>query len=79
MVVEVVSPSTASQDYVKKLNLYEKYLIKEYWIINSQNNNVFIYKLDENKLYSEVKVYDIKDKIPVSIFKDLIIDLSSID
>lgn len=79
MVVEVVSPSTASQDYVKKLNLYEKYLIKEYWIINTQNKNVFIYKLDDNKQYSEVKVYGIKDKIPVGIFKDLIIDLSVIE
>lgn len=79
MVVEVVSPSTASQDYVKKLNLYEKYLIKEYWIVNPKNNNIFVYKLDENNQYSEVKVYDIKEKIRVGIFKDLVIDLSNIE
>jgi Uma2 family endonuclease len=79
MVIEVVSPSTASQDYVKKLNLYEKYLIKEYWIVNPKNNNIFVYKLDENNQYSEIKVYDIKERVQVGIFKDLIIDLSQIE
>lgn len=78
LVIEVVSPSTASQDYVKKLNLYEKYSVKEYWIVNSLNNNIFIYKLDEHNQYSEVKVYNIRDRIQVGIFKDLIIDLSEI-
>lgn len=61
MVIEVVSPSTASQDYVKKLNLYEKYAIKEYWIVNPKNSNIFVYKLDQNNQYSEVKVYDMKE------------------
>jgi Uma2 family endonuclease len=79
MVIEVVSPSTASQDYVKKLNLYEKYAIKEYWIVNPNNNNIFIYKLDENKQYSQVKVYDIKEKIKVGIFDDLVVDLANIE
>jgi Uma2 family endonuclease len=79
MIIEVVSPSTASLDYVKKLNLYEKYLIKEYWIVNPKNNNIFVYKLDENGQYSEVKVYNIKDKVQVWIFKELLIDLSNIE
>jgi Uma2 family endonuclease len=61
------------------LNLYEKYLIKEYWIVNPKNNNIFVYKLDENSQYSEVKVYDIKERVQVGIFKDLIIDLSQIE
>lgn len=78
MVIEVVSPSTVSQDYVKKLNIYEKYAIREYWIVNPKNNNVFVYKLDENKQYSEVKVYDIKDKIKVGIFDNLVIDLNKV-
>ncbi|WP_242834218.1 Uma2 family endonuclease [Clostridium pasteurianum] len=78
MVIEVVSPSTASLDYVKKLNLYEKYGIKEYWIVNNKNNNIFVYKLDEIKQYSEVQVYNINDKIKVGIFDNLVIDLKEI-
>lgn len=78
MIIEVVSPSTASQDYVKKLNLYEKYEVKEYWIVNPKSGNILIYKLDGNRQYSEVKVHNIKDKIQVGIFKDLIIDLTHI-
>jgi Uma2 family endonuclease len=78
MVIEVVSPSTASQDYVKKLNLYEQHEIKEYWIVNPKNSSIFVYKLDVNKQYSEVKVYNIKDRVEVGIFDNLSIDLSSI-
>jgi len=78
MVIEIVSPSTASQDYVKKLNLYEKYGIKEYWIVNHKNNNIFVYTLDNNGQYSEVQVYNIKDEISVGIFDKLVIDLKQI-
>jgi len=78
MVIEVVSPSTVSQDYVKKLNLYEKYGIKEYWIVNHKNNNIFVYTLDNNGQYSEVQVYNIKDAISVGIFDKLVIDLKQI-
>lgn len=78
MIIEVVSPSTASMDYVKKLNLYEKHLVKEYWIVNPKNNNVFIYLLDDDHQYSEVKVFNIKEEIKVSIFKDFTIRLNEI-
>jgi len=34
MIVEVVSPYNPSSDYVRKLNLYEQFKVREYWIVN---------------------------------------------
>ena len=50
MIVEVVSPSNSRDDYVKKLNLYEQFKVKEYWIVNPTKKNIFVYKLDEKEL-----------------------------
>lgn len=35
MIVEVVSPYNSRDDHIKKLNLYEQFKIREYWIYRS--------------------------------------------
>ncbi|WP_342455525.1 Uma2 family endonuclease [Caloramator sp. Dgby_cultured_2] len=45
MIIEIVSPSTASIDYIKKLNLYEKFKVKEYWIVNPIEKIVIVFCL----------------------------------
>lgn len=42
MIVEVISPFNPSNDYVRKLNLYEQFKVKEYWIINPMRKNIHI-------------------------------------
>ena len=42
LIVEVVSPSNDSDDYVKKLNLYMRFGVKEYWIVSPKNKKVGI-------------------------------------
>lgn len=56
-IIEVVSPSNASIDYVKKLYLYEKFYVKEYWIINPETEHILVYILNENNQYSEPYIY----------------------
>ena len=34
MIVEVVSHYNPNNDFIRKLNLYDKYKVKEYWIVN---------------------------------------------
>ncbi|GAW30543.1 Uma2 family endonuclease [Carboxydocella sp. JDF658] len=45
LVVEILSPSTASIDYIKKMALYEKYGVKEYWIVSPKSRTVQIFAL----------------------------------
>ena len=50
LVVEVLSASTAKRDRVEKLQLYEKYGVKEYWIVNPYGKSVDVYHLTDGKL-----------------------------
>ena len=75
MIIEIVSPSNASNDYVRKLYEYEKYQVKEYWIVNPIEKNVFVYTLNNNT-YGAPKVYTFKDKVKVNLYNNLSIDFN---
>ncbi|MBU9721279.1 MULTISPECIES: Uma2 family endonuclease [Bacillaceae] len=50
-IIEILSPSNQSHDLVTKLNLYMKYGVKEYWIINPMQNFIMVYTLDDDGKY----------------------------
>jgi Uma2 family endonuclease len=61
MVIELLSPSNAYYDLRAKLQLYEKYGVKEYFIVDPEDNMVIAYKLTEGRykeLYREYKKID---------------------
>ncbi|WP_040329815.1 Uma2 family endonuclease [Clostridium ihumii] len=78
MIIEIVSPSNASHDYVKKLFLYEKYGVKEYWIVNPMEKVVSIFSFNGQR-FGEPKQYTFDDKIKVNIYNDLDIDFKSLN
>ena len=73
-IVEIVSPSTSSHDYIRKLNLYAKAGVKEYWIIDPRTEKVFVYHLDQADVNADS--YTFQDKIKVNIYDDLWIDFA---
>lgn len=75
-VIEIVSPSNSDHDYIKKLKLYIKAGVREYWIVNSETRTVAVYKLGEGNLVPES--YSFSDTIPVGIYEDFQIQLSSL-
>ena len=78
LIIEIVSPSSASIDNIKKLKQYEKNGVKEYWIVHPIYKIVTIYKIMENGLYGKPENYSEEDKIEVELLKGLIVDLSLI-
>ncbi len=56
-IIEIVSPSAPSMDYVKKLQLYEKHKVKEYWIVNYLRQDIMVYQLQEDGEYSAPETY----------------------
>jgi len=75
-IVEIISPTTSSHDYVKKLNLYMAAGVREYWIVNPLNQSVYVYQLEKNQF--ETTAYSFQDKIKVGIYDDLFIDFEDI-
>ena len=76
-IIEIISPSTSSHDYVRKLHLYAEAGVREYWIVNPMKQNVFVYFFEQNHL--EVEAYTFQDEIKVNIYDDLVIDFKEID
>lgn len=56
-VIEVLSPSTASHDQIRKLALYEKHGIPEYWLAHPTDKIVTIYRL-ENGNYGKPSIHE---------------------
>ena len=48
-VAEILSPTTAKRDLGIKKDTYEKYGVKEYWLIDPKAENVTVYILKEGK------------------------------
>ena len=76
-IVEIISPTTASHDYIRKLNLYADAGVREYWIIDPIKKTVFVYHLEETKF--EVTTHTLQDKIKVNIYDDLWIDFTELE
>ena len=75
-IVEIVSPSNSSHDYIRKLNLYADAGIREYWIVNPIKESIFVYHLEETTF--EAAAYTFQDKIKVNIYDDLWIDFTGL-
>lgn len=75
-IVEILSPSTSSMDRVKKFNLYQKFGVKEYWIVAPEEKNISVFLLNKEGIYTIPKAYYLTDKVPVNIVKGLNIDLN---
>ena len=55
-VAEILSPSTKKRDITIKKAIYERYGVKEYWII-SQDESIEVYRLNEKSKYELYNVY----------------------
>jgi len=50
LVVEILSPTTAYYDLKKKFRVYEKHGVREYWIVDPEDNSIQVYVLQDGKL-----------------------------
>ena len=73
-IVEVVSPSTKSMDYLRKLYHYKQNGVRLYWIVDPASEMISVYDF-ENEIMEQ---YGFKDIIPVAIYDDFEIDMSKL-
>jgi len=82
LVVEILSPSTQYKDVFEKKNLYERFKVKEYWIVNPYMKSIEVLSLNENGIYtlfSEGYMDEGGNRVILSKFlKDFSIDLCEV-
>jgi Uma2 family endonuclease len=76
LVMEIVSPNSASHDYIRKPAAYSDAGVKEYWIVDPDNGIINVYNFG-NEVYHPTQ-YDFTEQVKVEIFGDLVIDFSQI-
>ena len=78
LVIEILSPSTARRDKAYKFNKYRSVGVKEYWIIDPVIEEIMVNLLSQNRQKYNTKTYKKGEVIKVSIFGDLIIDVTGL-
>lgn len=58
LVVEILSPSTASRDHIKKRAIYERHGVKEYWLIDPSSRMVFVYRRSTESGFAPAMILD---------------------
>ena len=64
LIVEILSPSTMSKDFLIKTSNYERAGVREYWIVDPDKKRVLVFFFEEDKL---PQTFGFDDKIPVRI------------
>jgi len=75
LVVEILSPSNTAIEMEQKLKLYHEAGVREYWIIDPENNGLTVYLFQKDVI---VKTYKNNDTISVAILPGLNIALEQV-
>ncbi|MCM1025706.1 MAG: Uma2 family endonuclease [Roseburia sp.] len=64
-IIEIVSPSSRSMDYFRKLFKYQASGVREYWIVDPAKTRVMVYSFEKET----VEDYPFGEEIPVGIYE----------
>ena len=78
LVVEIISPSTASHDHILKRKYYEENGVREYWLVDPTNRIITVYSLGKNGKYAVSQVYDAEAEIVSTAFPEMKIDFKKV-
>ncbi len=76
LLVEILSPSTSKRDIGIKKKLYARNGVKEYWIVDPENEIVEVFRLCGKEYQS--KKYHKKDRLGSIVIKDLDFEVKEI-
>ena len=75
--VEIISKGTAKHDRKSKFELYEKFGVSEYWLVDSANQSVEVYFLEDKK-YVLQQFQEIEGMVKSTVLEGLELDLKDI-
>lgn len=75
-VIEIVSPSSKTMDYLRKSHKYQENGVREYWIVDPKTEQVSVYHFEADE---KVSHYTFEDTIPAGIYEDFSINFKELD
>lgn len=78
LVVEVVSESSRTRDYLTKLRIYDRAGVREYWIVEPDSGRVITYLFSEDEDKQKVAEFSADDTLTSWLYPDLRIDMKEI-
>lgn len=73
-VVEIVSPSSKTMDYIRKCTLYEQAGVREYWVVDAKEKSVLVYNFE----HGTSERYAFSEPVKAGIYEDLILNFDEV-
>lgn len=77
LIVEIVSPGSVKLDRVSKKDLYERFAVREYWLVDPNNKTVEIYVMQQNA-YALHQFLEAEGKAESTVLPGLEIDVQAL-
>jgi Uma2 family endonuclease len=77
LIVEIFSPSTTKRDRREKFNLYERFGVREYWMVDPVGQYVEVYTLADNH-YGKLGLYGPGETFTSPVLDNKTVDVSAI-
>ena len=74
LVVEILSPSSASRDWRDKLDLYARHSVAEYWLVDPISEIVWVFRLVDSS-FVQVGMYGVGDTLTSPLLEGFVLDL----
>ena len=78
LVVEIISPATVRRDTIVKKGIYERFGVKEYWIVYPDERAVEVWVLNDEGKYELFSVAEGEGKVKSKVLEGLEIDLKEV-
>ena len=76
-VAEVLSPGTARHDRLRKLPVYERAGVREYWLIDPLQHTLAVYRLEAGR-YSSPALLKLKGRTPLTAIPGVTVDWAKV-
>jgi len=76
LVIEILSPLNSAIEMDRKLKLYQKAGVREYWVVDPEDNGLTVYLFEKDLL--GMKIYKSTDTVTVTILPELNIPLERV-
>ena len=78
LVVEIVSPDSGLIDRRRKFDLYERFGVSEYWIVDQDERVVEVWRLETDRTYRRSGVFGPDDTVTAAAVPELVVSLAEV-